>query len=151
MRHKPRQVLLATAGVLLLVFLLAEFRIVLVHGDSMLPTYHNGQTVVVNQLSIFGAHWKRGDVVLVRIGNEILIKRVFRLPGETLSEAESERFKRVKEFFEPTKRKEAPFRVPPGYVVVLGDNAAVSDDSRSFGPVKLSDVLGAVINAPPPK
>jgi signal peptidase I len=148
MRPKRRQVLLAAAGLVILLLLLAEFRVVVVHGESMLPTYHDGQTVMVNQLSIFGGRWKRGDVVLVRLNNEVLIKRIFRLPGETLSLAESRRFQGVKEFFEPTDKKDAPFRVPPGYVVVLGDNAAVSDDSRSFGPVKLSAVLGSVINAP---
>jgi signal peptidase I len=143
-----RQVLLAAAGVVLLLFLLAEFRVVVIHGESMLPSYHDGQTVLVNQLTLFGSHWKRGDVVLVRANNEILIKRIFRLQGETLTLAESRRFQGVKEFFEPTNRKDAPFKVPAGYVVVLGDNAAVSDDSRSFGPVKLSDILGSVFNAP---
>lgn len=148
MRRKRRQVLLAAAGVILLLFLLTEFRLVVVHGDSMLPTYRNGQTVLVNQLSIFGRRWKRGDVVLVRANNEVLIKRIYRLSGETMTIAESARFLGVKEFFEPTKDKNAPFKVPDGYVVVLGDNTAVSDDSRAFGPVKMSDVLGAVINGP---
>lgn len=148
MRHKRRQVLLASTGVILLLFFLIEFRLVVVHGESMLPTYRDGQTVLVNQLSIFGRRWKRGDVVLVRANKEVLIKRIYRLPGETLTKVESVKFQGVKEFFEPTKDKNAPFKVPVGYVVVLGDNASVSDDSRAFGPVKLSDVLGAVINAP---
>ena len=148
MRRKRRQVLLAAAGLIFLLFFLMEFRVVVVHGDSMLPAYHDGQTVMVNQLSIFGRRWKRGEVVLIRANNEVLIKRIYRLPGETLSLSESRKFQGVKEFFEPTKRKDAPFRVPPGYVVVLGDNSAVSDDSRNFGPVKVADVLGSVINAP---
>src|SRR5437763_835706 len=61
MRRKRRQVLLAAAGVILLLFFLTEFRLVVVHGDSMLPSYRNGQTVLVNQLSIFGRRWKRGE------------------------------------------------------------------------------------------
>jgi len=148
MPHKRRHLFAAVSFVILLVFLLTEFRIAVVHGDSMLPTYKNGQMVLVNRLP--GGRVSHGDVVLVKANDEVLIKRVYRLPGETLSLRDAYRFRHATEYFEPTHRSEAPLRVPDGRMVVLGDNSAVSDDSRSFGPIALSDVIGKVLNAPPP-
>ncbi len=40
---------------------------------------------------------------------------------------------------------------PPESVFVLGDNRAVSEDSRAFGPVRYSDLLGrALVGIWPP-
>lgn len=142
-----RHVFMAAAFLCAVVLLLCVFRVAVVHGDSMLPTYTNGQMVIVSTLGGSG-RLRRGDVILVRVDNDVLIKRVSRLPGETLSAREARSFWRVLEFFEPTRQPGQPYRVPPGYVVVLGDNRAVSDDSRSFGPVPLKSILGRVIAAP---
>src|SRR5204863_4532239 len=101
------------------IFLLTEFRLASVHGDSMLPTYKDGQYVLVNRLPGYSSRLNRGDVVLVRANNDILIKRVYRLPGETLTRRESWRFTSVKEYFEPTHNDESPLRVPAGFIVVL--------------------------------
>jgi signal peptidase I len=35
-----------------------------------------------------------------------------------------------------------PYQVPPGMVFVMGDNRANSEDSRYFGPIKRSDIIG---------
>lgn len=115
----------------------------------MLPTYKDGQMVLVNRLPGFASRLKHGDVVLVRANNEILIKRVYKLPGEILNRSESWMFNNSKDYFEPTHKNDAPLKVPADFIVVLGDNAAVSDDSRSFGPVALTDVVGLVLNSPP--
>jgi signal peptidase I len=145
---RPRRQLLAAALFLLLVIaFLTTFRVAVVHGDSMLPTYHDGEMVIVSRLS---GTIKHGDVVLVQVpSHEILIKRVFRLPGESIDAKDAPLFNRVSEFFDPTHLPNAPLRVPPGYIVVLGDNKANSDDSRTFGTIPMKDVLGRVINAPP--
>jgi len=145
-RPRRRHFVLAAVIIVILLVLLASFRVTVVHGDSMLPTYQNGQTVIVNRLS---RGWNRGDVVLVEAGNEILIKRIRYLPGDLLPVNESWMFADVAHFFEPSDRIEAPLKVPAGHVVVLGDNLKVSDDSRAFGPVPINQIYGRVVNAPP--
>src|SRR5947207_4638782 len=70
MPRKRRHLIFAVSFVVLLVFLLTEFRLAVVHGDSMLPTYQNGQMVLVNRLASSGNKLKHGDVVLVRSNNE---------------------------------------------------------------------------------
>ena len=145
-RPRRRHYALAAFMVVMVVFMLTSFRVTVVHGDSMLPTYKNGQMVIVNRLS---RDVRRGDVVLIEAGNEILIKRIAYLPGDVLPLNHSWMFGDVAHYFEPTDRRDAPLRVPPGHVVVLGDNLSVSDDSRAFGPIPSEQIYGRVVNAPP--
>ncbi len=147
MSRARRQLLAAALFLVFVIVLLTTFRVAVVHGDSMLPTYHNGEIVFVTRL---GNDLKHGDVVLVQVpSHEVLIKRVFRLPGETIDATDAPLFNRVAEYFDPTHDPKAPLKVPPGYIVVLGDNRAVSDDSRNFGTIPTKDILGRVMNAPP--
>ena len=132
--------------ILLVFFLLTTFRVTVVHGDSMLPTYKNGQMVIVNRLN---RGVQRGDVILVEAGNEILIKRVAYLAGDLVPANHAWMFGEVSHYFEPSDRIESPLRVPPGHVVVLGDNLRISDDSRAFGPIPTEQIYGRVVNAPP--
>src|SRR5688572_11393890 len=145
-RPRRRHFLFAALTLVLLVVLLTSFRVTVVHGDSMLPTYQNGQMVIVNRLS---RGWNRGDVVLVEAGNEILIKRISYLPGDLVAINHAWMFSDVAHFFESADRIDAPLKVPAGHVVVLGDNLKVSDDSRNFGPVPITQIYGRVVNAPP--
>lgn len=128
------------------------FRLAVVDGDSMLPTYRDGRVVLVNRLYRLTGSLMRGDVVLVRKGDEVLIKRVAYQAGEVISGREVWEYWLATDRFDilsaGTWHEPPQLRVPPNSVVVLGDNAAVSDDSRLFGPIPLRDVLGKVVRAP---
>jgi len=142
---------LRTAATLVLILLLlgaaSLFRVAVVRGDSMLPSFQNGQFVLVSRLPGLGGPLKRGDVVLARSGGDVLIKRVHKLPGETLNAWEARHFSRVADYFELTGDRRQPLRVPQGYLVLLGDNPEMSDDSRAFGPVRVSAIIGRVLGA----
>ncbi|MBC8064739.1 MAG: signal peptidase I [Chlorobia bacterium] len=131
-------------GVILL-FLLAfalyfhfTFTTVVVSGDSMLPTLKNGQRVLTSK-----AYWLVGpigvkDVVVIKDDGPTgyIIKRVYRMPGE------------VVEWYnvpDSVDVREGEYKVPPNHVYVLGDNREVSEDSRRFGPVLLSNIIGKVV------
>lgn len=53
-------------------------------GDSMLPNYYDGQPTYINRLAYLSAEPNRGDVVGLRVGKDLCIKRVIGLPGETI-------------------------------------------------------------------
>lgn len=131
-------------GVILL-FLLAfaiyfhfTFTTVVVSGDSMLPTLKNGQRVLTSK-----AYWLVGpigikDVVVIKDDGPTgyIIKRIYRMPGE------------IVEWFnvpDTADLRDGEFKVPSDHVYVLGDNREVSEDSRRFGPVPISNIIGKVV------
>jgi signal peptidase I len=147
---------LVAVGVFLVVVALftSTFRLAVVRGDSMLPTYKDGQVVLVNKIRASRGPLQRGDVILIEQGRDVIIKRVAFLAGDVIPPRETWMFRRVTEFFDIEKPgSQGPpiplLKVPPGFIVVLGDNRRVSEDSRVFGPVKENEVIGRVVNAPP--
>lgn len=149
--RQRRQVIAAVVTVAVILVLAFTFRVAVVRGDSMLPAFRDGQTVLVNRLTGLNGPLRKGDVVLVNTARDVLIKRIAYLPGDVVTGRDIFAFRKVWDYFEVQRKPGMPpdgLKVPPGFIVVLGDNRAVSEDSRTFGPVAFSDVLGRVINAP---
>lgn len=145
-KRKKRKAVIYTgfSGFLLFLFAITlffwkNFKTIEVQGDSMETTLQAG-----NRLLISNAYWlvgtiKDNDIVVIRNpyeNNEIIIKRVYKSEGETVGLAN------VPEDWDITK---GPYVVPKGMIFVLGDNVAVSQDSRHYGPFDLEDVIGKVV------
>lgn len=144
MAHR-RPLYTAIAMLLVVIALNAMFEVVTVDGDSMMPTLRNGQIVIASRRT---GPVRRGDIVLVRRGRDILVKRVAYLPGEELAPLDRPLFRQCSDFFEKGKSADS-VRVPASRLVVMGDNRANSDDSRRFGPVPVADIVGRVTAALP--
>jgi signal peptidase I len=103
----------------------------------------------------------RGDVVVVRNGRGILIKRVAHTAGDRIfqirigdywldsMEAESEKFDKETPFIRRCKLARRTYEIPKGFAYLLGDNRAGSIDSRMFGAVPISNIIGTVVNPRP--
>jgi signal peptidase I len=121
-----------------------------VRGQSMEPTLYDNERVVVEKITYRFIHGpRRGDVVVLQPPEheELLIKRVLALPGETVEVQGGRVLIDGCPLEEPWSINTggldcSPTYVPPLHVFVLGDNRGRSDDSRSFGPVPIDAVVG---------
>jgi signal peptidase I len=119
-------------------------------GQSMEPTLHNTDRVVVEKVTYSLLHGpRRGDIVVIDLPaeEELLIKRVIGLEGETIEVRGGEVYINgdllVEEWtFRLGGGSYGPATVPPAHVFVLGDNRGASNDSRSFGPVAIDCLVG---------
>jgi signal peptidase I len=120
------------------VFFNLNFKTVVVNGDSMQPTLRPGQRVLVSKAYWLIGQIRRKDIVVVQDDKPdgYFIKRVYRLPGEVVD------YPNI-----PSTHTLASgdYVVPDGYVYVLGDNRAASEDSRTFGPIPYSKIIGKVV------
>ena len=87
----------------------------------------------------------------VQPSTEEYIKRVVALPGETVEGRDGHVFVNGRELVEPylpagaTTSPFAPVKVPAGRLWVMGDNRTNSSDSRVFGTIRRSSVVGRAI------
>jgi signal peptidase I len=121
-----------------------------VYGHSMEPNLHTDQRLVVEKLSYRLHTPRRTDVVVLHIpdhSKELLIKRVIGLPGETIQVKDGGVYLDGQLLDEPylnveTRGSYGPLLIPPDHIFVMGDNRGASNDSRSFGPVHIQQVVG---------
>ena len=119
-------------------------------GQSMEPTLHTSQRVVVEKVTYRFFHGpQRGDIVVIDMPDqdEMLIKRVIGLPGETIELRAGKVYIDGVLLEEPWKINSVggnytAKEIPPLHVFVMGDNRGASNDSRSFGPVPIKHILG---------
>lgn len=130
------------------------FQAFYIPSESMLPTLEKQDRVLVNKLSYRLHKVNRGDVVVFeRPPNEAgvirdLIKRVVALPGESVEGKDGRIFidgKALSEAYLPkntTTSTFGPERIAADHIWVMGDNRANSSDSRVFGSIPTSSVVG---------
>ena len=144
-------------AVLLLLALLAvrSFERGVVTGISMMPTYHDGQNLLVWKTAPRQS-LKIGDVIVLRApdGGEIIKRIVFLqnpqgtepLPVEAWTPQGKLPFKTLfGDYFREIKFGIRPAPAPQETVYVLGDNHDHSEDSRAFGPVSPDHIIGKVL------
>lgn len=123
-------------------------------SPSMEQTLNIQDRVLVNKLSYRLHDVNRGDVVVFeRPPNDVgqirdLIKRVIALPGETVEGRDGRVLidgRPLREPYLAAGTFTSPFgptEVPDGFVWVMGDNRGNSSDSRVFGSVNESSIIG---------
>lgn len=131
-----------------------------VKGASMEPTFDDHEYLIIDELSYRFREPERGEVVVFRYPldpRQYFIKRVVGLPGETVK-ISGDRVTIISEEFPEGKPLDEsaylPSEVPtrgdrtvalgPDEYFVLGDNRSASLDSRTFGPLPLSHIVGRV-------
>lgn len=143
-RKKKRIILWSICGglaVLLLIFN-CFFSIAFVIGESMLPTYHDGQFLLtVKNYSI-----ERFDVVTI-YHDGILIKRVIGMPNDTIKYQDNVLYINGEPTEDPYNTVTEDFEVTLGEneYFCMGDNREESWDSRRFGAFSRDIILTKVV------
>ncbi len=170
---KELLILVVIAFILAFIFKTFVFQPFKVEMSSMTPTVLPKDRVLVNKFIYYFSNPKRGDIVTVyspekyvdtgfSIRNlfssprKILIKRVIATEGETIEIKNGDVYidnKIIKEKYVSFKDFNGfgPLKVSKNKVFFMGDNRPNSKDSRSFGMLDVSEILGkAAITYWPP-
>lgn len=135
-------ILVLAVGALFNVF----FQFCHVVGNSMNDTLHGGE-LLVGVRACF-AEISRGDIVTVKHGNRLVIKRIVGIAGDTILIDESGTFVNGEPFPLAYAGSEdnifGEWQVSAGNIFIAGDNRADSIDSRTYGEVSADAVVSKV-------
>ena len=132
-----------------IVLLIKQFVItpVQVSGDSMYSTLKNGDIMILNKVGYKLAGLRRFQIVVVDNKDNLLIKRVIGLPGETIKYENNKLYVNgveTEEYFLSSDTVTNDFEVVVGEdcYFLMGDNRRVSLDSRELGCFNLDRIQG---------
>lgn len=140
--------------IIVIVVLIRTFIItpVIVSGGSMLPNLNDGELLLVRKIGYNSSTIKRFDIIVIKDGEEEIIKRVIGLPGEHISYKNNKLYVNDEEVEQNyTFRDTDDFNleeictcssIPEGKVLVLGDNRPISKDSRQIGLIDEKNIVG---------
>jgi len=134
------------------------FQPFVIKGNSMEPNFHQGDYLIVDEISYRFKEPQRGDVIVFRYPQDTsqrFIKRIIGLPGETVTMNEGEIT--ISEGIEERILDESTYLPRQNYFdnvslslnedeyFVLGDNRFASFDSRKWGVLPRDYIVGRVI------
>jgi signal peptidase I len=144
-----------------------RYLVVRIPSSNMLPSLYPGTIVDVDRWNSKPKDIYRGDIVafwsptnLHGEAKALYSGRVVGLPGETIQIKESSVFANGKKLgglfaaisYEPAKHEnEGSYFVPEGHFLILGDNPKSSFDSRFWGPLPTTNVVGKVVTVEYPR
>lgn len=159
-----RRIAIAITGLALLAWVafyaFRPIRVFRNRSAGMEPTVRRGEKV----LMVRTQNVSDGDLIVFEYPRDpktYLLKRVVAVGGETIEMRDKKLLRNGQELSEPyivqdgataqpqTRRYRTldsfgPYKVPPGFYFVLGDNRDHSSDSRYWGPVPKKKVFGRV-------
>lgn len=149
---------LVIAGAIFVVIYAFLFRPFQVNGQSMFPNYHNGEYILTNLITLKIGKPTRGEVVVFQAPidkEKDFIKRVIGVPGDKVMLSGGSVYVNgikldesnylapdVKTYGGNFLSEGNEVTVPEGNYFTLGDNRTASSDSREWGFVPSSKLIG---------
>lgn len=154
-RIKRRRKLTAAGVAALFVFmfilLTQVFQLTVVSGHSMEPAIKANDEIVINKAAYLLSEPKRGDIIICNHNDELVLKRIIGLPGESVEIKNGRLYINGKVLLKnylnssiQAKTTVYPLILKKGEYFVMGDNSEQSSDSRyaDFGNVKRQEIYG---------
>ena len=126
-----------------------------VSGESMYPTFDNGQYLIIDEISYIVGNIKRGDVVVFRYPGDhkrFFIKRIIGLPNEKISiknnevtitnKDNPEGFKLNEPYINEKTFDGGDYTTKNDEYFTMGDNRNRSSDSRFWGILPSNLLIG---------
>ena len=121
----------------------------IITNKSMRPTLDEGYKILLIKKNFIFNGIKNFDIIVFRMGENNLVKRVVGCEGDRIEIIDGELYLNndlIKyEYYFFDEEDNASYTVGKNQYFVLGDNISVSEDSRSFGFINESDIIGRVI------
>ena len=138
---------------ILLAFILRTFVFAtsIVEGDSMYPALEDGERIIFNKFIYIVSEPKRGDIVIIQRPQKNYVKRIIGLPNEVIEMKDHDLFINgekqpnsfVDEYDTMLTGNFGPIKIPENSYFVMGDNRAISLDSRNdLGLIDRSEIIG---------
>ncbi len=146
--------------VLLAVIMVVPIRIFIaqpfiVSGSSMVPTFEDGEYLIIDEISYRLNNPQRDDVVVFRYPNDtkkFFIKRIIGLPNETVDIKDNtititnpehpKGFTLDQSYIKNSANGNIHFELKDDEYFVMGDNRSASSDSRYWGAVPKKFLIG---------
>jgi signal peptidase I len=140
-------------AVVLYLFIMTPHEVV---GNSMHPTYKNGEYLMANKLTFKFSKPQRGDVIIFKYSDtQDFIKRIIGIPGDNVMVKDGHIYINDNMLDESSYLDSSvvtnggsyihegqTITVPQDSYFVSGDNRPNSSDSREFGPIEFNRIKG---------
>lgn len=125
-----------------------------VSGESMFPTFHTGEYLIIDQLSYRFEDPMRGDVIIFKYPQDpskFFIKRIIGLPNEKIkidgtsvivTMTDSTEITLNEPYIKMHRESNQETTLGDDEYFVMGDNRLASLDSRIWGPLKRDMITG---------
>lgn len=129
-----------------------------VRGASMEPNFHDGEYLIIDEISYRFREPARGEVIVFRFPNnpaQFFIKRIIGLPGDTVTVENGRVTIQNKDYQQGAVVDESNYlssgvrtsgqvatQLGVDEYFVLGDNRVASSDSRSWGVLPRDEIVG---------
>jgi signal peptidase I len=145
---------LASAAVYATLIVTFGFQVARVDGQSMAPTLHDHDRLIVNKFAYRVGEPRIGDIVMLLYPNDpdkTFVKRVVAAEGDEVRITDGKVYRNGAlmddSFVLPQYRSHedfGPTRIRQGYYFVMGDHRNSSSDSRDWGEVPKKYIIGRV-------